>query len=558
MAHLATASPAAPVPGTQSQLAAIARARLRILVNSLRTMRGRAEMVSWIFMGLWFVMLGLGGALGLAFGSYSILSRGSVPWLAGIFWGVFSFWVFFPLIATAFTEPFDSANLLRFPLRYSSFFLANFVYGSLDASTLVGILWLFGIALGSALAAPGALPWTWLVLAMFGLANALAVRVLFAWIDRWLAQRRTREIIGILFFLMIIGFQLIGPLINRFGHHRAQLPVYLVQAVSIQRFLPAGLAAQAVWSGSHADWRLALGAFSLLLAYAALFLLLLHIRLRGQFAGENFSEAIAREKVPTARSEAAPGWILPGISSPVAAMVEKELRFLARSGPMLFTLIMPVMILVIFRAGGNPARHGGVLASRGNLAFPIGAGYALLILTNLIYNSFGADGAGVQFFFMAPVRIRQVLVAKNLAHSLVLAVEIAIVWLGASLLYGRPAFDVTAATLAAFIFGALLDFSAGNLLSLYSPKKYDYSAFGRQRAPGLTVLASFGVQALIALLAIPTVIVAGHFGSLWIATAVFGVLALASLGIYHFILGRVDAVASEKRESLIAALAKTS
>ena len=42
-----------------------------------------------------------------------------------------------------------------------------------------------------------------------------------------------------------------------------------------------------------------------------------------------------------------------------------------------------------------------------------------------------------------------------------------------------------------------MNFAAGNLLSMYSPKKRDFSTFGRQNVSQTTVLASFGVQIVI-------------------------------------------------------------
>src|SRR5689334_12172904 len=216
-----------PVSGTREQLAAIAAVRLQIFRNSLRTVRGRAEMVSWTFMGLWFLIAGLGGAFGLAAGTWFVLSHDHAEWLAALLWPIFVFWIFFPLLATAFTEAFDSANLLRFPLRYSSFFVVNIVYGSLDAATMLGVLWLTGAAVGAAIAAPALSPWTCLVLAVFGSVIILLVRALFSWIERWLAQRRTREIMGVLFFFTIVSFQLIGPIGRQLNRSHFELPVYL-------------------------------------------------------------------------------------------------------------------------------------------------------------------------------------------------------------------------------------------------------------------------------------------------------------------------------------------
>lgn len=545
------------VPDTRAQLGAIARVRWTIFKNSLRTMRGRMEMVSTFFIGLWFVMFGFGGAFAFGFSSYGILSHGSADFLALLFWAVFVFWIFFPLLATAFSEPFDSANLLRFPLRYSSFFLANIVYGSIDGSTMVGILWLIGITVGSAFAASTRLPWALLVLALFGLVNVLAVRALFAWIDRWLAQRRTREIMGVLFLVVIIGFQFIGPLANRLGHRRhAPLPTYLGQAITYQRFLPAGLAAQALWRGLHADWAFAGGALLLLCSYAIGFLLLLHLRLRGQYVGESFGEGVAREKLVVTKVETRSGWTLPGLSAQMTAIMEKEAHYLSRSGPMLFTLVMPAVIVLLLHVGTNPGRAAQFARTQG-MAFPIGAAYTLLLLTNLVYNSFGADGAGVQFFFLAPVRMRSVIAAKNLVHASVLVLEMLLVWLTATLLHGRPTAGVVAVTVAAVLFAAPLDFCVGNLLSLYTPKKYDYGTFGRQRASGTTVLASFGIQGATIGVAAIVIVATWHHGGLWLATSIFAMLSLISIALYRMVLGRVDQIALMKREALVSVLAKT-
>jgi ABC-2 type transport system permease protein len=549
-------SAALEIPGTAEQLRAISVVRWQIFKNSLRTMRGRLEVVSWVFIGLWFSALGLGGAIGITIGCWWMVSHGRTELLAALFWPIFAFWVFFPLVATAFTEAFDSANLLRYPLRYSAFFLVNLIYGSLDGSTIVGVLWLLGAAFGASLAAPGFAPWILFVVALFGVSNLLVVRALFSWIDRWLAQRKTREIMGILFFFCIIAFQMTGPIVNHLRRQHFQLPAYMSQAVVIQRYLPAGLAAEGISRALRGDWQVALGSAALLLAFASGFLFLLHVRMRGQYVGENFGEGVSRARAKTEKLETRSGWQLPGLSSQVAAIVEKEARYLLRSGPLLFTLIMPVVVLVIFHFGGNPARRGA-LARNQNLAFAAGAAYSLLLLTNMIYNVFGADGVGIQFFFMAPVRMRTVMFAKNLIHMGVLATEMCLIFAATSLLYSPPSPDAVAAVLTAVLFAAPMDLSIGNLLSLYSPKKFDYSTFGRQRAPGLTVLASFGVQAFTIAIGVVAYLIAKHYGSLWVATAIFAVLAVASLALYRIMLGRVDQIALRKRESLIEIIAKT-
>jgi ABC-2 type transport system permease protein len=556
MADLAPASAGVSVPSASVQLKAITRLRWQILKNSLRTMRGRMEAVSSIFVGLWFSALGVGGASGIAMGAWWMVSHDHADLLPVLFWPICAFWIFFPLVATAFTEVFDSSNLLRYPLRYSSFFIVNIIYGSLDGSTIVGGLWLLGAAIGVSIASPMVTPWAVLALAIFGAANILLVRALFAWIERWLAQRKTREIMGIVFFLLIISFQLIGPISKRLRGHHLAVPAYLAQAIAVQKVLPPGLVASAIRGAIIANWPLAAGSMLLLGCYAVGFCLLLHVRLRGQYAGESFGEAVSREKMRAEKAETRSGWKLPGLSGQLTAIMEKEARYLSRSGPMLFALIMPIVVLFLFRMGGNPNRQSP-LSHNPNLAFPVGAAYCVLLLTNLIYNNFGADGAGVQFFFVAPVHVRSVVFAKNLVHMGILVLEIGIVFLATYAMYGMPSLDVAAATLMAVAFAAPLDFCVGNVMSLYTPKKYDYGAFGRQRAPGLTVLASFGVQAVTIGIAMVAVIISRHYGGYWLATMIFAVLAAISAAFYRAVLSRIDGIAAIKQESLISIIAKT-
>ena len=72
------------------------------------------------------------------------------------------------------------------------------------------------------------------------------------------------------------------------------------------------------------------------------------------------------------------------------------------------------------------------------MAFPAAVGYTLLVLTNLAYNNFGGDAGGIQFFYASPVSFREIVLAKNLTHASILAIEIVVAWISVGFLYGRP------------------------------------------------------------------------------------------------------------------------
>jgi ABC-2 type transport system permease protein len=549
-------------PRRRGQLVAIAELRWRLFVNSLRSTRGALELVSRIFIGFAFAMGGVGGGFGMGVAAFFFIEQGRPELLALLTWPIFLFWQSFPIMATAFTNNPDSSDLLRFPLSYDSYFLVRMAYGAFDPATLLCGLWSLGILLGVSAAKPALLPWAALVLFLFAAFNLLFMQMIFAWVERWLAQRRTREILGVVFVLMMLSLQLIGPIMGQFRRRphtdvQGSVQRYVQVLAPVQGILPPGLAADAIVQGVYSRFTTATSSLGLLCAFVLIIGYCLHVRLRAQYRGENLSEVAAAAALPRDRSLRL-GWNLPGFASPVAAVFEKEVRYLLRSGPMLLTLIMPLFVLVVFRFGAmNRAGHASAfLARTPDMAFPAAAAYTLLMLTNLAYNNFGGDGAGIQFFYASPVRFREIVLAKNLTHAGILAAETVVAWIAVGFLYGRPALDVTIATLAGLLFAAPVNFAAGNLLSIYAPKKLDFSSFGRQRASQTTVLISLGVQVCVVGVGAATFWMARHYGNLWIATLLLLVLAGISLSVYGMILNRMDRLAGERRETLVAELCR--
>lgn len=543
-----------PTIRPRAQLAAIAGLRWRMFANSLRSSRGKAEVISRVIMTIFFGVGGFGGTLACGFAAWYFVSQGKPEMLAVMFWAVFLFWQLFPIMSTAFTNNPDSGDLLRFPLGYRAYFLIRLAYGCFDPATALGCLWLTGMLLGIAAASPLLLVWALPVVLLFAAFNLLFLQMVFAWLERWLAQRRTREIMGVLFILVMLSIQLIGPAMQHFERRpAAQKTLDLV--VSVQAFLPPGLAADAIAQVVHERFAVGASSFLFLGSIAALMGCLLHLRLRAQYRGENLNEAAAAGVKQEAHGLRL-GWRLPGFSQIVAAVFEKEVRYLSRSGAMLLALIVPLFMLVVFRLG--PARsmwHTHFMRAP-DVAFPAAAAYSLLALTNIVYNSFGGDAGGIQFFFASPARFRQIVLAKNLMHAGIVLADAALAWLLITFVYGRPAFEVTVATLAGLLFAAPLNFTAGNLLSLYSPKRVDVSTIGRQRASQVTVLISLVVQLVIVAVGVAAFMLARLYNNFWIATLLFLVLAALSLSVYSVVLKRADTIAIERREALVSELCR--
>ena len=201
------------------------------------------------------------------------------------------------------------------------------------------------------MASPSLLPWAALALLLFAAVNILLARMIFSWVERWLAQRRTREILGVLFLLFIISFQLIGPLMSRYGRSAHPGP----PAIRGASFADSALVASGNGRFGHRERcpRTTMRSPPVLSAFLA--------SMAPRFSGSctsgcalNFAEKISA-KHPRSRNRLASAELFAwagscrDFSGPVAAIFEKEIRYLSRSGPMLFTLIMPVFILFIFR-----------------------------------------------------------------------------------------------------------------------------------------------------------------------------------------------------------------
>lgn len=546
-----------PAFSLSSQLKAVADLRWRMFINGLRSRRGKTELASRIIVSSVFAFGGVGGFLVASFCSYLLVSKGKPEYLAVILWPILVFWQFFPVMATAFTNNPDSSELLRFPLTYRSYFLIRLAFGFFDPASALGSFGLLGVWLGVTLAQPLSSVWVAAVLFIFGLFNLLLMQMVFAWLERWLAQRRTREIFGVIFILLMLSFQLIGPMIEHLNKGAQEYRHAFEIGAQVQSVMPPGLAADAIAQALHGDLVVGFSSLLFLASLTAAVGFLLHVRIRAQFAGENLSETAARPRhVQTQLPQL--GWNFPGLSQAVAAVCEKEMRYLMRSGPMLLTLIMPLFMLVILRMGPlNTLRHSSGLSRTPDMAFPGAAAYALLVLTNIVYNSFGADSGGIQFFYASPVHFRHIVLGKNLTYAAIVLLNTCLAWLTVNYLYGAPHVAVTVATFAGLLFAAPLNFTAGNLLSLYSPRKRDFSAFGRQNATQTTVLASFAVQIVIVGCGAGVFSIARYYGDQWIAVVLFLLLAAVSIPIYLRVLRRMDVLALRRREILLQELCRT-
>jgi ABC-2 type transport system permease protein len=555
MAGMISGSAALPrrVPGIPEQVALVRQLRWQLFRNSLRTLKGRLEVVALLISGLFLTGGVLGAGIGLGVWAFVLLQNNEVGWLAALFWIVFLFWHLFPLILAASTPQFDFRNLLRFPLRYSVFCILSLAYGLFDASAVVSLFWLACIAGGILMARPALVLWAAPVMLVFAAMNLTLGRTIFAWLDRWLARRRTREVVAFFILILAICSQFLGVFAARWS--RSTAPT-LVRLAPLVRFLPPGLAGQSLADLANGHILEAVGCLAVLALYFAFFLWLLGLRLRAQFRGEDLGEAPAVVVAPAARV-VRPAWSLPGIPAPVMAVLEKEVRYMFRSGAGVLNLIVPFIVLLFLLVPmGHAGQHAGFLRGAPDFIFPAAIGYAFLIQASVAYNCFAFDAAGIQFLFVAPVGFRDVLAGKNLFQAGVMLVQVGLIGALVSWMARPPSLLMLLVTLAALLFASLLNFSAGNMLSLYFPRKFEFGAFRQRRVSGITVLMSLFLQVVLFGFCAGVFLLARFLGWPWLAAGIFLILAAGAWPLYRTGLRRCDRLALEKREVLTAELCR--
>jgi ABC-2 type transport system permease protein len=542
--------------GILEQIRLVAGLRWRILRNSLRKKNNRLDLIGLILAGVLSGIFVLALCFAFYAGAYAFFSKGRPGWIAWLFWGIFLFWQIFPVLVAGFGASFEFRTLLRFPLSLSAFYVIGLAYGLADFAALAAVCWLISMTIGATVAKPGVLPAMLLIVAMFVLFNVTLERLIGSWLERLLSRRRTREIFIALFVLSMVSLQFLTPFLNRYG--AAARPVFL-------RFLPyfawfppslAGRALAAVTQLRPAGFLLS---SATLLFYLFVLSALLWRRFAAQYRGEELSETAAPSRAivrPAAKKdEGADGLSL--LSPQVAAVVRKEFRYLTRNGFAFLTLLMPPMLVVLFStqfAGKHPTMSGRAVSAE--MFFPGMMAYLILILMAPAYNSFAYEGRGIQTYFMAPLRFREVFLGKNLLLVSVLTLEIVLSLGILASRVGLPALPMLVATLAAIVFTVAGQLTIANWSSLNFPRKLEFGQMRGQRQSGMAVLIAFGAQILLGGISAVILLSGRWTGNPWLPAEAFAFLTAAAVGGYFASLDHLTQLAEKKKETLIEALCR--
>ena len=457
---------------------------------------------------------------------------------------MFLYWQVVPLLLATTGSSLDVRKLRAYPVPENQLFSIEILLRVTSAIEM--LLVLAGMLLG-ALFNPALPGWSALaaLYAVFNLILAVGLRDLLA---RLLARRRVREIVVL---LMVLGAVLPQLLLARRGMVGGPVRLLFIRD------------AWQGWPWTAAANLLTGNRFWVSLAVLSAWILAAYVFSSWQFARTLRFDADAAGSGSAPASSAAswrdsyttwlyrwPSWLL---RDPLGALVEKELRSLARSSRfrlvylmgLIFGCLMPLLFVPRGVAGGFFYRNYLTVVWI----------YALMLMSEVCFwNVFGFDRGAAQFYFLAPVSFARVLVSKNLTALFYLLTQAAAIT-AVSLLLRMPvdAHRIIEACASAAVVTILL-FAAGNLLSVHQARGVHPGRSFRSGAAGRLQALLFAVYPLTFLPLALAYLARYAFDSQAALYAVLAFDAAAGLVFYKVSLDSAVRSAGRIQENILAAL----
>jgi hypothetical protein len=534
--------------------------------NSLRSSKAVVNSIATVLGMLLALAFALLIALGLSAAAYALSApeimtqitrrdgrsaADSIPSAQFIFFSILSFlylmWATIP-ISVGSNRQFEPGRLLMYPISLRKLFALDFVSETVNFQSVFAIPAIVALGIGAGLGKgmlAGALLASFFA-ALFGLA-----------LSKWLAisvgsmMRRKRGRAESLIALAGVVLGLGGAAIGQIA------PTLFKYAESFRglRWIPSGAVAVALTTGltedGSADYFLALATLA---GYSIVLVLAAYWVARRAALGLGESRREAKRKVETA-NESYAGWQIPALSNELAAVIEKELRYVLRNAQARLMVIMP-MILIVLRVlntnrfdsevSSNSFPFGSELLTYGEgLIATGGILYVFLILTGISCNLFAFEENGMRTLILSPVTRARILAGKNIAGTLM-----ALIFSIALLLVNQIIFrDLTLrallfATLNFIVFAAMMAI-IGNGLSIRFPKRMKFGK--RMNVSGATGLLLIPIMILLALPPLGAT-AAGFIAQSWLVEyATLALFAVLAVGAYLLLLG-TQGEALQRRE----------
>jgi ABC-2 type transport system permease protein len=524
-------------------ISAILRAQFLSMRLRGGTRRGSAifsAITGLFFYGMW-TFLAWGGML--FFSSPDAVDL-FVPALSAGLLIVMLYWQLAPLISASFGASLDLHKLLAYPIPHSKLFLVEILLRVATCAEM--LIMLGGVSIGLVRNPVYGLRATPQIVAgalAFAVMNILLSAGTRNWIERIFLRTKFKEVA--LFVFVVAGLL-----------PRVLMMVKVPKSVLL-RFIPSQIA----WPWA-APARLMLGdPLALSMGVAVLWVGVAFVFSRWQFERSiRYDGAAARlsKRSESAKESKTDGLVerlfrFPAriFSDPVAALMEKELRTLARVPRFRLVYAMSCFFgLVFYLPNMKHQRADSFLTQNALLIMSM---YGLLMLGQITYwNCFGFDRSAVQGYFSWPIRFRDVLLAKNFTVLLLTVPQVLIVSLLCSALKIPTSPAKIAEAVAVMFITALYWLAMGNICSVRIPRALDPDKMNQMsnKMQALTIL-------IAPFLLLPLVLA---YWARWFfeSEPVFiGLLIVAAAvgGVFYWV-GLDSAVnsANERRESMIVQL----
>ena len=466
-----------------------------------------------------------------------------VPLLSSLLLVIMLYWQLAPVISASFGASIDLRKLRAYPIPRRKLFLVEVLLRIITSFDMVVVV--TGICVGlirNRLYGAGHAPFIVAGALEFALMNILLSAGTRNWMERFFLRTRFKEV----FFLVLVLIGLTPQLM---------ILANVKKPMALLRFAPS----QLIWPWATAARLMLHEGVAVAALASAAWLCLALLFSRGQFERTLRFDGTAsrkKEKETAADSLAEKIYRLPArfLSDPLAALMEKELRTLARIARFRMAYGMSCFFGIIMFAPALRRQHtnGGFL----QYALPVMAVYGLLMLGQITYwNSFGFDRSAAQGYFCWPIRFRDALIAKNLTVMALLFPQLVLVSLVARAFHipSSPAKIFEAFVVVTI--AALFWFGLGNIVSVRMPRAMDPDKMN-QMSNKLQALTILGAP-----LVLLPIVLAYWARAVFSSEIVFaGIMAVAAiLGAIFYCVGLDSAVASARRnkESMLLELSRS-
>ncbi|MBM3813152.1 MAG: hypothetical protein FJW20_16130 [Acidimicrobiia bacterium] len=453
------------------QLRAILWAQWRTLRNFYPRGHYTSLVFTVVMSALWYGMVATGATgVGILFSSPGRLAIVERVLTGGLLLA-FLYWQIVPIVLVSTGASLDLKRLIVYPISHSRLFGLEVL---LRFSTGVEMLIVLTGATIGLLLNPAIPWWSCLGFVPFIATNLFLSVALRQILSRWLGKRRIRE-------LAIFGLVLVAALPQLY--FLAGLPDWARQLINRFHFpwWPWTMAAQVVLGrpdllviGVLAGWT------------AAAFLFGRWQFERGfKFDAEAERATVTKPLKPAGLLERLyrlPAMLLP---DPLGAIVEKEIRFLSRAPRfrlvfmMGFSFGLLIWLPIAYRSGSDSS---SAFASNYLTFVTL---YALLLLGEVsFWNTFGFDRSASQLYYLVPVPMAAVLVAKNIAAAIFVFLEISAVAVACTLLRMPISASKLVESYAVSLVMTVFLIAIGNLSSTHFPRPVNPAHSWRSASAG--------------------------------------------------------------------------